>query len=390
MPNTHTVSAITSIPDTETAAHDLASKVSTALGGQRPDALIVFASPDHDHERMLATLARDTGTETIVGCSSAGEFTNTVHGCGRISLMALRSSTMKFQIGLGRGVSSAPEGAARQLATGFRGIEASPLPHRAALVMTDALAGHADALVEHLTVATRGNYRFFGGGAGDDAKFSKTYVFAGTRAYTDAVVALEILSSAPVGIGVAHGWVPASRPLRVTEANAMRLISLNGMPAVEAFAMHAAATGQQFDAAEPMPFFLHNILGIESLGEYRLRVPLGVNDDGSLTCAANVPANAVVYIMRTTESSAVAAAERATRAAVESLGGGAPSAALVFDCVATRLRMGTGFDNELRACASLLSPAQFVGCNTYGQIARADGQFGGFHNCTAVVCALPG
>jgi hypothetical protein len=52
--------------------------------------------------------------------------------------------------------------------------------------------------------------------------------------------------------------------------------------------------------------------------------------------------------------------------------------------------MGTGFDNELRACASLLSPAQFVGCNTYGQIARADGQFGGFHNCTAVVCALPG
>jgi hypothetical protein len=62
-----------------------------------------------------------------------------------------------------------------------------------------------------------------------------------------------------------------------------------------------------------MPFFLHNILGIKSLGEYRLRVPLGVNDDGSLTCAANVPANAVTYIMRTTESSAVAAAERATR-----------------------------------------------------------------------------
>jgi len=35
------------------------------------------------------------------------------------------------------------------------------------------------------------------------------------------------------------------------------------------------------------------------------------------------------------------------------------------------------------------SPAGFVGCNTYGQIARAEGQFGGFHNCTAVVCVLP-
>ena len=26
---------------------------------------------------------------------------------------------------------------------------------------------------------------------------------------------------------------------------------------------------------------------------------------------------------------------------------------------------------------------------SYGQIARADGQFSGFHNCTAVVCVLP-
>jgi len=85
----------------------------------------------------------------------------------------------------------------------------------------------------------------------------------------------------------------------------------------------------------------------------------------------------------------VLAAQQATRAALAALNGQKPRAALVFDCVATRLRLGKGFDNELKACAELLSPAEFVGCNTYGQIARADGQFGGFHNCTAVVLALP-
>jgi hypothetical protein len=83
------------------------------------------------------------------------------------------------------------------------------------------------------------------------------------------------------------------------------------------------------------------------------------------------------------------AAQQATRSALEALGGARPSAAFVFDCVATRLRMGNAFDDELRTCAELLHPAGFVGCNTYGQIARAEGQFGGFHNCTAVVCALP-
>jgi len=255
--------------------------------------------------------------------------------------------------------------------------------------MTDALAGHADAVVEELTVATRGNYSFFGGGAGDDGRFQKTHVFAGTEAATDAVVALEMLSMQPLGVGVSHGWIPASEGLRVTEVEGSRLVSLNGMPALDAIEDHARSIGQTIDRADPLPFFLHNILGIQSDGNFRLRVPLAVNADGSIQCAAGIPEGAVVHIMKTTQESAVLAAQQATRAALSALNGRKPGAALVFDCVATRLRLGRGFDNELKACAELLSPAEFIGCNTYGQIARAEGQFGGFHNCTAVVCVLP-
>ncbi len=296
---------------------------------------------------------------------------------------------MRFSVAAGRNIGQDPLGAARSVAAGFRGIAGDPLPHRAALVMADALAGHTDALVEELTVATGGNYRFFGGGAGDDARFSKTFVFAGTEVLTDAVVALEMLSMEPIGIGVAHGWEPTGPALRVTEAQGSLVRSLNGAPAVEAFSDHAQSTGQRFDADDPIPFFLHNILGIDSGGQHRLRVPLGVHADGSISCAAAVPQGTLVHIMKTNASSAIRAAEQAARAALESVGGGRASAAIVFDCVATRLRLGAAFDDELRACADLLSPAKFIGCNTYGQIARAEGQFGGFHNCTAVVCVLP-
>jgi len=45
--------------------------------------------------------------------------------------------------------------------------------------------------------------------------------------------------------------------------------------------------------------------------------------------------------------------------------------------------------NRLEAVRTALGGSDLVGSNTYGQIARADGQFGGFHNCTAVVLALP-
>jgi hypothetical protein len=93
--------------------------------------------------------------------------------------------------------------------------------------------------------------------------------------------------------------------------------------------------------------------------------------------------------MKTTTESAVTAASNATAAAVRALNGEKPQAALFFDCVATRLRMGEVFGFELESVARMLGGAELVGCNTYGQIARAEGQFGGFHNCTAVVMILP-
>ena len=51
--------------------------------------------------------------------------------------------------------------------------------------------------------------------------------------------------------------------------------------------------------------------------------------------------------------------------------------------------MGDAFGFEVSTVSDLLGGADLVGCNTYGQIARADGQFDGFHNCTAVVLAFP-
>lgn len=386
---TETVTAITSETDSAKAGIELGRTIRKAFNGADADAVIVFASAQHDYELLLEALAAESGTRTIVGSSSAGEFSHSTRGEGQVSAMGLKSRSMRFAVGVGRNLSADPTAAAREVGQAFTGIGTPSLPHRSALVMTDALAGHADAVVEELTVVTRGNYRFFGGGAGDDGRFQKTHVFAGTDAVTDAIVALEILSLQPLGVGVSHGWIPAGDGLRVTEAQGSRVISLNGAPAVDAMEEHARATGQAFDRSAPLPFFLHNIIGIKSGTEYRLRVPLAVNGDGSISCAADIPLGSVVHVMKTTDESAVSAAERATRSALASLGGQRPRAALVFDCVATRLRMGRAFDDELKACAELLHPAGFVGCNTYGQIARAEGQFGGFHNCTAVVCVLP-
>lgn len=386
---TQTHIAITDAADSSRAGQELGSGIRRAFGGAAADAVVVFASARHDYAALLAALCDAAGTEVVAGSSSAGEFTNAGRAEGQVSALAIRSQSMRFAVGHGEGLSTDTANAAQQVVAAFA-TEADPLLlHRHALVMTDALAGHTDALVEELTVRTGGEYRFFGGGAGDDGRFQTTHVFAGRKALNNAVVALEIRSSKPIGVGVAHGWEPVGVGLRVTEANGARLVSLNGSPALEAFLEHARQTGQALDPASPMPFFLHNVLGIQGPEGYRLRVPLAALADGSILCAAAVPEGAVVHLMKTSNESAVQAARQATTAALDALAGSRPAAAFVFDCVATRLRLGQAFEDELQACARLLEPAGFVGCNTYGQIARSEGQFSGFHNCTAVVCVLP-
>ncbi len=382
-------SALSRIPDSAAAGREIGSALRSGMEGDSPDAIVLFASSRHDYAELLAAASEASGCNVIVGSSSAGEFTHLESGTGWVSALGMCSKSMAFSIGIGTNVSDDPAGAASSVVASFAGMKGRPFPFRSALVMTDALAGHADRVVEELTVLTGGDYSFFGGGAGDDGKFSKTHVFAGRQSLTNALVALEIQSLKPVGIGVSHGWEPASRPMRVTESRGATIVSLDGSPAVQAFEDHAESAGTTLDISDPLPFMLHNVLGIEDGGQHRLRVPLAILEDGSIVCAAPVPQGSVVRIMQTTAQSAVAAAEEAARAALAAIQGARPGGALIFDCVATRLRIGKGFQDELGACASLLKPATFAGCNTYGQIARAEGQFGGFHNCTAVVCVFP-
>ncbi|HZU88436.1 MAG TPA: FIST N-terminal domain-containing protein, partial [Stellaceae bacterium] len=314
--------------DSAAAGRELGERIAAAFAGGPPDAVVVFASPRYRPAELLGELQASCRPDVLVGASSAGEFTRTVRGEGMACALALRGRDMAFAAGLGTGLRRDPARAAGAIVAGFRGPADGRFPHRCALVMTDALAGHAEELVEQLTLATAGRYRFVGGGAGDNAQFRRTEVFFGARALCDAAVALEILSEHPIGIGVSHGWVPAGGGLRVTEADGMRLVGLNGLPAIEAFEEHAERTGQRLDRAAPIPFFLHNVLGIDTGIGYRLRVPLAVDAGGAVLCAAELPVGAVVRIMHSSAGSAVAAAKRATAAALDALGGRKPRAAL--------------------------------------------------------------
>ncbi|GAA5508559.1 FIST signal transduction protein [Novipirellula caenicola] len=385
---TQSAVARTQLTDAIAAGGDLGEKLRNSLGGLEPDAVILFASPQYNYTELLSALQRTCNPHVVVGCSSSGEFTSQGNSDGSACAVAICSDEIEFAANMAIGLREDSEAVARQLAGSWQRERRHHYRYRTALVLTDALAGHVEEFLDQLTIATGGGYRFVGGGAGDDARFEKTHVFCGTEVASDAVVALEILSNKPIGIGVSHGWRDTGSLLRVTETRATDVVSFNSTTAAEVFAEHANATAQPFDRNAPLPYFLHNVLGIQTTDGYKLRVPLQIQSDDSIAFAAEVPRGSTARIMCTTADDASAAASAACRSALDQIKGHEPSVALFFDCAATRLRLGKAFGLELQALQETLG-TEFVGCNTYGQIARAEGQFSGFHNCTAVVCVFP-
>ncbi|HEX8378575.1 MAG TPA: FIST N-terminal domain-containing protein [Pedobacter sp.] len=386
---TQSAVVFTELNDGAQAGQELGQLINNKFLGVTPDVVIVFASSVYDYSAFLKAIKETCNPVILVGSSSAGEFTSNDFGTDSACAIAIQSTDLKFTAGFAQGIKESRTNVAEKLSKSLADINDYQYQYYSAMIFADALSGYTDELIDQLTEKTTGKYQFFGGGAGDNANFQRTHVFHETNAYTDSAVILEILSNKPIGVGAAHGWKPVGEKMRVTEVDGMKLVSLNARPAIEVFLDHAKSTGQQLEVDNPIPFFLHNIIGIEIAGNYKLRVPLGVLPDGSITMASDIPNGAYVSFMTTDNDCSKEAAMIAAKNAMEQLGDHKPNVALFFDCVATRLRMGKTFDFELEQVKETLDGINYAGCNTYGQVARINGQFSGFQNCTAVVCVIP-
>ncbi len=148
--------------------------------------------------------------------------------------------------------------------------------------------------------------------------------------------------------------------------------------------------GTEVDDTQASAFLMSHILGVSYAPEqYKLRVPLWKEPDGTLVCAAEVPQGALTRIMAAEDEAIIRSGQHAVELAQARLGSVPYAGALVFECVATRLRLGGQFAEEVAGMKQALGDVPFIGCNSYGQLARVSGEFTGLMDATALVCLIP-
>ena len=169
------------------------------------------------------------------------------------------------------------------------------------------------------------------------------------------------------------------------------MYTLDDRPALDAYLKHLGVSGPARRDHEGLArLALTHPLGLSRpSGEDQVRF-IGGGDSAqrSLSCIAEVPQGALVWIMEGDARSVLEATDAACDDSLATLGGHPPLGMIAFDCIARRDVLGEGgIRKEIGRLRTIAPDTPISGFYTYGEIARTRG-VRGFHNQTLVVLSI--
>jgi hypothetical protein len=358
-----------------------------ALIHDDPKLLIVFCSQAYDLRQLLRQIRARAGDVPLIGCTTAGEIATAGPSDASVVVAALGGSGFAVRTAVASEVSGNLREAGARVARSLP--DRADLPHQVVLLLSDGLAGDQQEVVRGAHGVLGAAVPLVGGCAGDDLKMSQTFQLYHDRVLSDSVVAAGIASNAPLGIGVRHGWRRVGEPMLVTSSAANRVYTLDDRPALDAYLTHLGVS-EPADQEGLARLALTHPLGLSRRSGEDMARFIGGGDfaQRSLSCIAEVPQGALVWVMEGHAQSVLEATDAACGDSLAALDGRPALGMIAFDCIARRAVLGErGIRSEISRLAAMAPGAPVAGFYTYGEIARVRG-VRGFHNQTLVVLAI--
>jgi signal transduction histidine kinase/CheY-like chemotaxis protein len=371
------------------------------IAHHRPSAVLVFSSPANDLAGVLRGVRDVIPEAPVVGATTAGEIAGAPRS-GGVSVGVLASPYLRVRVGVGAAVSSSWSAALDQALAGpelapyFDGTPdawgALTASGRGAFALllspgnTRRAPSASFDLLEALKRRSGGRLPIFGGSAADDWRLEQNHVLCGDRAVPDAVLVAVVETELQVGIALAHGFRAMGARVRATAVDGHELVSLGGVPAVEAFArlvgVPAAGLGR-----EHLSVATRRVLGIvDPLGGHVPLVASYATPRGGLLVSRAVPEGAELTVLEVGPDAAETAAPDAIRKARMRGAIARPALGLVAYCALRPQLLGDAWRTEVPRAAAALGEAPLLGFQSFGEQSLADD--GEAQHTNAVVAAL--
>lgn len=367
--------------------------VSNAITDLRSDAQehtpqvgVVFSSPKYNYEDVIRGIRSVLGEEMIVvGASTSGEITNQGPTAREsVVLMLLTSDSVFFTGAVSEKLGENGTEAGKELITDLQSQVSEQL--KLLVMFPDGLSSNVAPLINAIRENADENLAIVGGSAADGGQFKETAQFFKEQIFHNSVVGLGMTGKLTFSVGVEHGWNPIGAPRTVTEAEGSRVISISDKPAFNFYRDYLGEEeAEKLKSATLGEVALAYPIGMADAdcGEWLLRAPLTVEQDGSVVFGGVVPTGATIQLMMGSRQDAVNAAHKAATTAMQSMTGKV-AGAFVFSChIRNSLFSGShAAENEITTIMEVLgSDIPLVGFYTYAEQAPVGSTTQDVHKC---------
>lgn len=361
-------------------------EVGTLLAPDRPEVVFLFSSIHYesDFPSLFEGLreALDGAEPLVFGCTGDGVFDGVTALHVGVSAMGLSSGgRVRWSAQVMPEAGDGHDAAAR---CAERVVEDLEGPPDLAFLVADGTRADGARLVEGAASVLA--CPLLGGLAGDDRQFRRSYVFAGGRAWSDAVAILGARGPLRFALHAASGFRPLGQAGHVDDSEGNEVRRIGGKTAQGFLREQLGKAAGEAD------------LGIVPLairaagGHYLLRTPAGVDEGtGAVRAFGAVPQGSEVRVCAGSLDDILAGVDEvleSTRA-----DGMDPRAVIAVSCAGRKWLLGERYEEEVARLRGRLGGVPLVGFLSFGEIGpfrEAGGAHSPshFHNATLALAVL--
>ena len=326
--------------DTETVVRQVISACNSEIEGQVPQAGILFAGPQFDHQSVLNLINDAYPGIELIGCTTAGSF-STAYGFSDddITLMVMCSDDLEISAGVGRNLTNDYRAAVIEAVAMAR-----PKIHREpslCLTFPEAYDVRFEPVLKTLGAELGAACPIFGGASATQWEDGTEILqFYRREVLTNAIPILLIAGPIKHAFAIANSWRPLGKKALVTEAQGRLVRKLDQMKAVDFYRHYL---GYHNDVAKEF------VLAVYERGrdEFYIRAPMEYHHDGSVMFSESIPEGAQVQLAEATREDLIQDTLATSKNLKKSLADWEPAVVMAFSCGYRKEILGTATQKEL-------------------------------------------